>query len=197
MLTILIFAAITLFLITKLNEIIGMDIGFKISRDRFKDVSRSDIEELSELDKKLQAVSRSYRKFDKDDFLSKAQKVFGLVFSAYSKEDKRTLKELLTPRTYEAFSMAIDDRRKRGETLEGDLVCISKTEIVDAEVTKESIFVTVKFVTEQSNVLRSSDNVILEGTPDFVENRTDVWVFSRKLGSSDPKWFLHEIKSED
>lgn len=197
MLTILIFAAVTCFLLIKLNEIIGIDVGFRISKERFKDVQKADIKEIPELEKKLRNISDHYKKFNPEDFLNKSQKVFEIVFKAYAGEDKKSLKELLTPRTYGAFSMAIDDRKKRGEILEGDLVGFSKVEIIDAEVTKENIFITVKFITEQSNVLRSSDGTILEGNPDFVENRTDVWVFSRKNSSSDPKWFLHEIKSED
>ena len=120
-----------------------------------------------------------------------------MIFKAYSEGDKSTLKELLVPRTYQAFSMAIDDRNSRGEILEGNLVSFSKVELIDAKVENENIFVTVKFVTEQSNVLKTLDGKILEGSSDFVENRTDIWVFSRKIKSTDSKWFLYEIKSEE
>ena len=197
MLTILIFAAVTFFLAVRLNEILGINVGFKISKERFKEAEKADIREVPELERKLRDVSRGYKKFNTEDFLNKSQKVFEMVFKAYAEEDKGSLKELLAPRTFSAFSMAIDDRRRRRETLEGNLVGFGKVEIIDAEVTKEDIFVTVKFVTEQSNVLKSFDGTILEGSLDFVETRTDVWVFSRKIDSSDPKWFLYEIKSED
>ena len=197
MLTILIFAAVTFFLAVRLNEILGIDVGFKISKERFKEAEKTDIREVPEPERKLREVARSYKKFNTEDFLNKSQKVFEMVFKAYAEEDKGSLKELLAPRTFSAFSMAIDDRRRRRETLEGNLVGFGKVEIIDAEVTKEDIFVTVKFVTEQSNVLKSFDGTILEGSLDFVETRTDVWVFSRKIDSSDPKWFLYEIKSED
>ncbi|MDR0968447.1 MAG: TIM44-like domain-containing protein, partial [Holosporaceae bacterium] len=81
------------------------------------------------------------------------------------------------------------------ETLEGILVRFVNSEVVDAETTDDDIFVTVKFETEQSNVLKSEDGTILEGDADFVENRVEVWAFSRKKSSTDSRWYLCEIKS--
>ena len=120
-----------------------------------------------------------------------------MVFKSYADGDKSTLKDLLSPRTFKAFSMAIDERKKQGETLEGSILQFAETELVDATTRDDTLYVTVRFVTDQTTVLRSADGVILEGNPDYVESRTDVWIFSRKINSSDPRWFLHEIKSED
>ena len=108
-----------------------------------------------------------------------------------------TLKELLAPRIFQAFSMAIKDRKSRNETLEGILVRFICTEIVSSDVSASDLFITVRFETEQSNVLKDGNGQIIEGNADFVETRTDVWVFSRKKDSTDPRWFLYEIKSEE
>lgn len=197
MITIIVFAIVSFFLLMKLNEIIGIEVGFKISKENLRDFSEADVKEISDVEKNLKVISSHYKKFDLDDFLKKSQRAFEMIFKAYSEGDKSTLKELLVPRTYQAFSMAIDDRNSRGEILEGNLVSFSKVELIDAKVENENIFVTVKFVTEQSNVLKTLDGKILEGSSDFVENRTDIWVFSRKIKSTDSKWFLYEIKSEE
>ena len=195
----LVFAILTFALIMKLNEVIGLHVGFKIERENLRDPNqgRSEIREVSKEEKILKTIHGSCFGFDPEDFLKKAEKVFEMVFKAYAEGDKSTLKDLLSPRTFKAFSMAIDDRKKQGETLEGSILQFVKTDLVDATTRDDNLYVTVKFVTDQTTVLRSADGSIIEGNPDYVESRKDVWVFSRKINSSDPRWFLHEIKSED
>jgi predicted lipid-binding transport protein (Tim44 family) len=141
-------------------------------------------------------VKDVYPTFDAKDFLDKAQKAFELIFTAYSKGDTKTLKGLLSPRIFHAFSMAIEDRRKRHEMLEGILVRFVNSEIVGVSSEGDEIFITVQFETEQSNVLKSEDGTILEGNTDFVEKRTEIWLFCRKKSSNDSRWYLYEIKSD-
>ncbi len=195
----LVFAVLTFALIMKLNEIIGLHVGFKIEREnlRSSSQSKSGIREVSKEEKILKTINNGCLNFDLESFLKKAEKVFEIVFKAYAEGEKSTLKDLLSPRTFKAFSMAIDDRKREGETLEGSILQFVETELVDATTRDNTLYVTVKFVTDQTTVLRSADGAILEGNPDYVESRKDVWVFSRKVNSSDPRWFLHEIKSED
>lgn len=196
------FIVITIILINKLNDILGMHIGFKaetrsnIFRPNDNSVEEVIHDEKNKMDEKLSRISKEYRGFSKEDFLQKSQKVFELVFEAYANGDKGTLRDLLSKRIFNAFSMAIDDRKSKGEKLEGILVRFISLEIVDAEVTKEDLFITVKFVTEQSNVLKSKDGKVIEGNSDFVEKRVDTWVFERKKLSPDLRWFLHEIKDQ-
>ncbi len=195
----LIFAILTFVLLIKLNEVLGVDVGFKIKRENLSNSTEesAEIQEVSEQERIWKTISRSCPKFDEKDFLRKAEKVFELVFEAYADGDKSTLKDLLSPRTFKAFSMAIDDRKERGETLEGSILQFAETELVDVNVDNGNIYITVKFVTDQTTALRSTDGTILEGSLDYVESRTDIWVFSRKENSTDSRWFLHEIKSED
>lgn len=195
----LVFAILTFALIMKLNEVIGLHVGFKIERENLRGPTQegAEIREVSKEEKILKTIHGSCFGFDPEDFLKKAEKVFEMVFKAYAEGDKSTLKDLLSPRTFKAFSMAIDDRKKQGETLEGSILQFVKTDLVDATTRDDNLYVTVKFVTDQTTVLRSADGSIIEGNPDYVESRKDVWVFSRKIDSSDPRWFLHEIKSED
>ena len=195
----LLFAILTFALLIKLNEILGVNVGFKIKKEDLNDLTAdsAEIRELSEQERIWKTISRSCPKFDEKDFLRKSEKVFALVFKAYADGDKSTLKDLLSPRTFKAFSLAIDDRKERGETLEGNILQFVETELMDVNVSGNNIYITVKFVTDQTTSLRSMDGTILEGSPDYVESRTDTWVFSKKASSSDPRWFLHEIKSED
>ena len=158
----------------------------------------SSVEEIispeNDLERKIAEVSKIYRRFNHKDFVEKAKKAFEIIFIAYAKGDKKTLKGLLLPRIYNAFSLAIDDRNSRKEILEGSLIRFVKSEIIDISVSGNDIFITMKFDTEQSNVLKSESGEILEGNSDFLENRADIWVFCKDITSTDSRWFLCEIK---
>jgi len=192
------FVILTIFLIVKLNEILGMHVGFHIQKEELHDNFQPTSPDafISEVDRKMLKITELYPKFNVADFLEKAQKAFEIVFDAYASGDTRTLRDLLGPRIFRAFSMAIDDRKARHEVLEGTLVRFISVEILDSDVVNDEIFITVKFITEQSNVLKNENGQVLEGSPDFVENRTDIWVFSHQVSATDPRWYLHEIKSE-
>jgi predicted lipid-binding transport protein (Tim44 family) len=193
------FIALTVFLLVKLNEILGTRAGFYIDKENLHSMTgKSTVEEVTEpkTDEKLAEVIKVYPGFNAKDFLSKARKAFEIIFAAYAKGDTKTLKGLLSSRIFNAFSMAIEDRKKRREVLEGIFVRFISSEVVDVSTAESEVFITVKFETEQSNVLKSEDGTILEGSADFVENRTEIWSFVRKKNANDFKWYLHEIKSD-
>ena len=62
--------------------------------------------------------------------------------------------------------------------------------IAEARLEGGNAVVTVKFVTEQTNVVRDRDNQILDGDPKEVETVTDLWTFSRNVRATDPNWLL-------
>jgi predicted lipid-binding transport protein (Tim44 family) len=55
--------------------------------------------------------------------------------------------------------------------------------------------VTVKFVTEQVNVLRDADGNSVDGEAASVMKLTDLWTFARDTRNRDPNWLL--IRTED
>jgi predicted lipid-binding transport protein (Tim44 family) len=176
-----------------------MKVGFQAPKENRPNVFEKSSEQsidISASDRKIGKIQAIYPSFNPVDFLDKAKKVFEMIFTAYSKGDLKTLKGLMSPRIFYAFSMAISDRKKRKETLEGILVRIIKADIVDAQETNGDILITVQFETEQSNVLKSESGEVLEGNSDFIENRVDTWDFSRKKTSTDSRWYLNEIKSD-
>lgn len=181
----------------RLNNILGIHVGYTIEKERLPDFEKADIQDvtLSEMDKKLLQIRKMDKRFDIDDFKRKAQSAFEIIFEAYAKENKETLKALLHPRIFRAFALAIDDRKQRGEKLEGTIVRFVSIDVIDITIEGSTCSIFIKFVTEQSDILRNSSGEIIEGNPNFVETRTDVWAFSRDLSSKDPSWFLNEIKT--
>jgi predicted lipid-binding transport protein (Tim44 family) len=183
---------------SKLNELFGIRVGFQINKENLQNFATTDQEEnsISEVNQKISKVVAIYPKFNPIDFLTKAQKAFEIIFQAYANEDLHTLKDFLSPKIFHAFSMAIEDRKVRKEVLEGILIRIISSEIIDSDSVNDDVFVTVKFATEQSNVLKSKNGEVIEGNSDFIETRTDTWSFVRKKSSTSSKWYLYEIKSE-
>ncbi|MDR0968466.1 MAG: TIM44-like domain-containing protein, partial [Holosporaceae bacterium] len=107
----ILFALLTFFLLNKLNEILGMRIGFRIKKENLYDIEKNKNSDqklsISEVDKKALKIRKAYPAFNSKDFLKKSEKAFAAIFEAYSKGDVKTLKGLLSPRIFHAFSMAV------------------------------------------------------------------------------------------
>ncbi|MDR2268004.1 MAG: Tim44/TimA family putative adaptor protein [Holosporaceae bacterium] len=196
MINLVFFICLSIFLAVCLNSVIGLRIGFKIDSKSMRKTSRRSSEKRkNDISEKINWLLDLYPGFNRTDFLDKASKAFGVIFSAYAEGDKNTLAQLLSGRIYDAFCRAIDDRNGRGEKLEGVLVRFIKSEIVDIKIDGDDLFANVKFITEQSNALKNAAGEVLEGNLDYIEVRTDLWTFHRKKSSRDPRWLLYEIKN--
>jgi predicted lipid-binding transport protein (Tim44 family) len=55
----------------------------------------------------------------------------------------------------------------------------------------------MKFVSEQVNVTRDSENRVVDGDPNQVTDITDIWTFARDTKSRDPNWKLVETRSQN
>ncbi|MEE9209889.1 MAG: Tim44/TimA family putative adaptor protein, partial [Kiloniellales bacterium] len=70
-----------------------------------------------------------------------------------------------------------------------------ETAIIEAELQGRTAFVTIKFVSEQVNVVRDSGGEAVEGDPNHVTKITDIWTFARNTRSRDPDWTLVATRS--
>jgi predicted lipid-binding transport protein (Tim44 family) len=113
-----------------------------------------------------------------------------MIVSAFSQGDSKTLRPLLSNDVYDDFSGAIKAREERDETLESTLVGISEADIIEAELQGKTAFVTVKFVTEQINIMRDAQGEAVDGDSAGVSTVTDIWTFARNTRSRDPNWTL-------
>jgi predicted lipid-binding transport protein (Tim44 family) len=129
-------------------------------------------------------------KFDEAAFLKGARAAFEIVINAFAKGDVATLKTLLSEAVYASFAEAIRARAAQHETLETTLLTIKSVQLVEAELEDDTVLVTVRFVSDQTNVTRAADGSIVEGNPEEVVEKTDLWTFSRSVRSRDPNWVL-------
>jgi predicted lipid-binding transport protein (Tim44 family) len=128
--------------------------------------------------------------FDEAAFLRGARAAFEIVVNAFAAGDTATLQPLLSPAVYASFAEAIRQRIAAHEKLETTLLSIKATETEAAEIEGNTALVTVKFISDQIHVLRGADGAVIEGNPDQVLEKTDLWTFSRPLRTRNPNWML-------
>lgn len=147
--------------------------------------------ELSETDKALSLIPN----FNKENFINSAKKAFELIVTSFSKGDVKTLEMLVNLKLFKKFQEVINQRQNDGITSETDFIGFDSAEITHAEITKNDIAkITVKFISEQVNLLRNKEGEIIEGDEQYIQNITDVWTFERALTSTSPNWLLASTK---
>jgi predicted lipid-binding transport protein (Tim44 family) len=136
---------------------------------------------------RLRSVDSS---FDPTGFLEGARMAFEMIVAAFAAGDKAQLRPLLSDEVYKPFSTAIDERDAAGETLETRILQLKSIDIIEAGLVGRTARVTVKFVTDQINVLRAHDGSVVDGHPEDSAEKTDFWTFARDTRASDPNWVL-------
>src|ERR1051325_5423035 len=138
----------------------------------------------------LERIRAAEPAFDPAQFLEGARVAFEMIVAAFAAGDKSRLRPLLSDDVYKPFASAIDERAGAGETLETRILQLKRLDITEAGLNGRMARVTVKFVSDQINVLRAHDGSIVDGDPDHAVEKTDFWSFARDARSTDPNWVL-------
>ena len=223
-LDIILFAAIAAFFVLRLRGVLGKRTGQE-KRPKYDPFAKSDKDEGEEdkvislpdrsqaakadeaaeaaeeaaaetpLASGLMQIGRVDKAFDEEQFLSGAGTAFEWIINAFAQGDTKALRPLLSNDVYGDFAGAIEEREGAGQTLETTMVGITEAAIIEAELQGRTAFSTIKFVSEQVNVVRDSDGEVVEGDPSHVTKITDIWTFARNTRSRDPDWTLVATRS--
>ncbi len=154
-------------------------------------------EEMSPVVAGLAQIIRIDPSFDTEEFLVGARTAFEMIISAFASGDTETLENLLSRDVCGNFADAISKREDAGETLETVVTAIRASEIVEAYMDGSSATITVKFVSDQINLVRDDEGRIKEGDPETPVEVVDFWTFARNSRSRDPNWTLVATGSLD
>lgn len=143
----------------------------------------------------LQAIQDADPSFNEKTFLSGARAAFEMIVDAFSHGDRNTLRPLLSDDVFGNFDRAIREREAAGHSLETRIERFQDVDIVDARLDGRDAFISVRYVSEQTNVTRDRAGVRVDGGPEGPEEVTDTWTFARDLRSRDPNWVLVETRS--
>lgn len=143
----------------------------------------------------LEAIRAADPSFSGQEFLSGARTAFAMIVEAFAAGEKTVLRPLLSDEVYRGFAEAIDNRSRAGEVLDTELISVRGTELVEARMDGSVAHVTVRFRSEQVNLVKDVEGRILEGDPDRVTDVIDEWTFARDTKSPDPNWQLVATRS--
>jgi predicted lipid-binding transport protein (Tim44 family) len=203
-LEILIFAAIAGFLVLRLRSVLGRRTGLERRHDAVTPAPVAAPVPLAPPPRAVNgaapvngiaAVKAADPSFDDATFLAGARGAFEIIVNAFAAGDAAALKPLLSKDVFARFAEAITTRQSAKETLQSTLIAMKTAEIVEGVLDDGTALVTVKFVSDQTNVTRAADDKVVEGDPERVVEHVDFWTFARVLRSRDPNWTLVTTKS--
>ena len=157
-----------------------------------EEASNDDDDAAGGLKAALEQIRRADHEFSPKRFTGGAQAAFEMVVAAFAKGDTATLRPLLGDDVYDEFAAAIRERLAEGHIQETTIVALDAVEIISAEMRASTARVTVKFVSQQINVVRDKEGEEVGGDSSLIERITDIWTFARNTRSSDPNWALIE-----
>jgi len=149
------------------------------------------------LKRSLTAIRMADPSFELDTFLAGAKAAFEMIVDAYANGNKDALRPLLADDVLGGFVGAIEEREAAGQSLETQLIGVHQADVVEAVMQGSLARVTVKFTSEQVNVLRDAGGDVIDGDPKQADEVVDVWTFERDTRSSDPNWTLVETRTPD
>ena len=210
-LDIIFFAMVAAFLVLRLRSVLGRRTGTEQPPQRwgagepggtvvdFPTARRSaaEPEPGSPVSRGLDQIRAADPAFDLDAFLAGARAAFAMIVQAFAEGDKPGLRRLLAPEVFANFATAIDARQAQGETLTTELVSFRALAPIAAGLDGEMAVITVRFVTDQVNLLRDAQGRVIEGTPDRVVEVKDDWTFRRDPRAPDPNWLLVATRTPD
>ncbi len=153
--------------------------------------------EGSELAHALTELSLADRSFDPNAFVEGARSAYEMIVTAFAHGDRETLKPLLSDDVFANFDAAIEDREKKGLTLDQSLIGVDKAEIRKVELSGAEARITMHFESQMTSCTKNADGVVVEGDPVTERKVTDVWTFERNVKSRDPNWRLVSTGSTD
>ena len=152
-----------------------------------RDAAQGPADELAEGIARIRSLDR---RFDAAQFLSGARAAFEMIIGAFAAGDRKALRALLSDDVYDNFAREIGRRERDGEVLDNKILHLVSADVIEARLEGRNGLLTVKFVSEQINILRHASGEPLPGQPTAPSEVIDVWTFARDLRSSDPNWQL-------
>jgi len=207
----LVLAAIAIFLILRLRDVLGTREGFEkpavtrktsdreSQRGNFEVIEGGPdpdivdhVDEGTSAANALSAMKIVEPSFNVGEFLGGARGAYEMILMAFEAGDLAKIQPFLSEDVYESFAAVVEARNEKGLTIEADFVGLRELKLVDAEFDTDTneAEITVRFIGEQTSVVRDKSGEIVEGNPKEVKRQKDTWTFAREMGSNNPNWLL-------
>jgi len=144
----------------------------------------------------LKKIQEADPTFHLEHFLNGAVTAFEMIVEAFAVGDKNTLKPLLNSTVFKSFMKALQERQEAGQTVVTKIVDLKDPEVINIEIKGKQEHITLKFVSEQIIVTKDAEGKILDNPAHLSLTMSDIWTFSRQIGSEDPNWVLTATRIE-
>ena len=145
----------------------------------------------------LAEIRQADRSFNLDSFLAGARTAFEGILDAFHKGELEPVRPLLTDAVHRSFAQAIAQRDRDGTRRLLELVAVNRCEAVAAVMKGREAHITVRFESDQTDVVKDSEERIVAGDPTRPLTVSDAWTFARDTRSQDPNWRLVATRSPD
>ncbi|GGY36034.1 Tim44/TimA family putative adaptor protein [Parvularcula lutaonensis] len=206
--TLIIFAALALFLAYRLFNVLGTRGGHEPEeheRPVLRPVPSRDPSEEQEDDFGLEAepttpsedlpewavtARKSIPDFEPKRFLEGAAAAYEMIVQAYADGDLSTVRGFVDPEVLKSFEVAIEGRTAHGQSVDLTFVGVETPEVLSMEEHGGELRAELRFKSEQVRAVRDAKGEVIDGNPEEVITVIDEWTFSRPVRSNDPNWTL-------
>lgn len=206
----IVLAAIAIFLILRLRDVLGTREGFEkpvvtrqdareANRDRFEVIEGGPdadivdhVDEGSDAAEALAQMKAQEPSFSVSEFLGGARGAYEMILMKFESGDLADIKPFLSEEVYESFAAVVEERNRQGLSIDAEFIGVREMKVEDAEfdATTNEGEITIRFVGELTSVVRDKAGEIVEGNPNEVKRQKDSWTFARVMGSDNPNWQL-------
>lgn len=206
----LVLAGIAIFLILKLRSVLGTRDGFekppipleelrpRVQRDfevieggKDRDII-DHVPEGSESARALAEMKIAEPSFAVTPFLEGARGAYEMILMAFERGELDQIRPFLSDDVEASFAEAIAARENEGLTVEASFLGLKDLGLEEASFNRDTSLaeITVRFVGEQTYMVRNKAGEIVEGGSREIKRQRDLWTFARQMGSADPNWQL-------
>lgn len=206
----LVLAAIAVFLVMRLRNVLGTRDGYEPPVERTGPTSTGPSRDFEVIEggpdpdiadhvdpdgragQAFAAMKRIESDFSVSEFQGGARQAYEMILMAFEGDDLETLKGFLSADVYESFASVIEERQSKGLKVDANFIGVRELKVADAmfDAANNEAEITMKFVGEITSCVKNADGEVIEGDPTTIKRQKDVWTFARIMGSDDPNWEL-------
>ncbi|AHX04831.1 Tim44/TimA family putative adaptor protein [Ehrlichia japonica] len=154
------------------------------------------MEACSENDKStINHIKKKDKEFSLKHFMDGSVKAFEIIIKAFNEGNVHILSMLLDTNLYNSFVEEIENRKALGQLYKDIIVSITSHKITKLDLSGNTAYITVKFISEQINFVKDSNDNVLQGSTSKINKIEDTWTFRKDTTLSNKKWYLSAIQS--
>lgn len=209
-LDIILFSVLAVFLFFKLRDTLGKGDESETPKHNFdsKNKAKDVVIEAKAINENVEIEDNSFGKltaedlknailemkkidanFSLDSFLIGAKKAFEFTIDAFLNNNKEGLNDIFATDLYKTFEKNIEEKKALKEYEASEIISIESADVFEANIVKKTIArIKIKFISEQSVVVKTNSGVVVKEKSGEVFKAEDFWVFERDLTSNNPNW---------